>query len=135
MVSPKNTTVYIRARTHTHTQTHANILLKNFILSHNTHSSLSLLFILKYGENKGGVRQTEVVTQQKKKLTKNLYEATQNNNSLNVASMCLPPSEYLKCSDLYFGYQYVCSPHWIIYFIFEFFITPKIMLLNIIFVQ
>ena len=60
----KYNSVHACARTHTHThmQTHANILLKNFILSHNTHSSLSLLFILKYGENKGGVRQTEVVT-------------------------------------------------------------------------
>ena len=42
--SPPNKYNSEHAHTHTHTHTHTQILLKNFILSHNTHSSLFCSF-------------------------------------------------------------------------------------------
>ena len=53
-----NTTVNMHTHTHTHTHTHSSKEL--YFVSQ--YSFLSLLFILKYGENKGGVRQREVST-------------------------------------------------------------------------
>ena len=49
------------ARTHTHTTTRKHSSTELYFVSQYSYS-LSLLFILKYGENKGGVRQTEVIT-------------------------------------------------------------------------
>ena len=48
------------AHTHTHTHTHTHSSKELYFVSQ--YSFLSLLFILKYGEHKGGVRQREVST-------------------------------------------------------------------------
>ena len=82
-------------------------------------SATRIAYYLLDRKREGGLRQREVITRQKIKptKTKDIYEATHNNCSLNVVSMPLLPSKYLEHSDLYSGYRYVCLPHKIIYFL------------------